>query len=164
MPPDNQRAWVLLRELDDPNYLESPRGYDHAAVRARFNELTIRLNRTFDCTCEVDHDVQDASYHGTITIPDSATASSDHITVIVSNFGNLIAVTLGNVGDYDADEEGELLHPDDKDQIDHMLEDLGYVAISQHLLETAYDGTNESLKAAYPGREPTWWIRYFDYT
>ncbi|MEU1182499.1 hypothetical protein ABZ464_33630 [Streptomyces sp. NPDC005820] len=92
MPLDDQHVWDLLRHLDDPNHMECPRGYDHAAARARFDRLATRLDQRFRCTCSVDRGVQDASHHGTIVIPDTAAASGERITVTVSNFGNLTAV------------------------------------------------------------------------
>ncbi|WP_398859195.1 hypothetical protein [Streptomyces chengmaiensis] len=51
MPLDDQPSWALLRELDDPDHLEFPRGYNHTASRARFNQLADRLNLRFDCIC-----------------------------------------------------------------------------------------------------------------
>lgn len=163
MPLDDQQAWALLHQLDDPDHLEVPRGYNHAAARARFDQLATRLDDAFACACHVDCGVQDASHHGTILIPETATSSPDHITITVSNFGDLVAVTLGNPGCYDADEEREYLLPDDRGRIDRVLDEVGYVAISEHLLDTPYGGVSNSLRRAYPDREPTWWIRYFDY-
>jgi hypothetical protein len=104
MTLDKQHVWTLLRDLDDPDHMESPHGYDHAATRARFDKLARPLDQRFDCTYSADRDVQDASHHGTIIIPATATASRDHITVTVSNVGKLVAATLGNPGSYDHDE------------------------------------------------------------
>ena len=163
MPLDDQHAWTLLHSLDDPDHLEFPRGYNHSAARARFDQLATHLEHSFDCTCDVDRQVQDATRHGTIVIPNNATASPDQITITVSNFGNLIVTSLGDPGAYDADEERELLLSDDRDRIEQALNGLGLVAISQHLLEAPYDGKNDSLRAAYPGHTRTWWIRFFDY-
>ena len=107
MPLDDQQAWALLHQFEDPDRLEIPRGYDHTAARARFDQLADRLEHAFGCVCHVDRGVQDASHHGTIVIPEDATSSPDHITITVSNFGDLVAVTLGNPDCYDADEERE---------------------------------------------------------
>lgn len=163
MPLDDQATWTLLRELDDPNYLEHPRNYDHTAARARFNQLVARLDERFDCACIVDRHVEDASHHGRIVIPANATASGDHITITVSNFGDLAAVTLGNPGTYDEDEEAELFHSDDRHRIEDELHALAYHAIAEHVLWTAYDGVS-GLAVHYPPEQPpTWWIRFFDY-
>ncbi|MFI0220411.1 hypothetical protein [Streptomyces lydicus] len=116
------------------------------------------MQQQFQCTCTVDRYVQDASHHGTLSIPDTATDSGVHITVTVSNFGNLTAVTLGNPGSYDEDEERELFQATDRHRVANELEALGYVAISEHLLWTRYDGVSDLV--SYP---PTWWTRFFDY-
>lgn len=160
MPLDDQRTWALLRELDDPDRMELPRGYDHTAARARFDQLAARLEQRFHSTCSVDRGVQDASHHGTIVIPTSATASGDHITITVSNFGDLVAVTLGNPGSYDQEEEDHLFEKADRLQIDDELEALGYIAVSEHLLWADYDGVS-NLGTSFEPR--TWWHRFFDY-
>ncbi|MCI0689100.1 MAG: hypothetical protein L0Y54_17995 [Sporichthyaceae bacterium] len=85
---DDEHYWALLRQLDDRDHMEFPRGYDHTATRAGFDSLAARLDQRFGCTCDVDRHVQDASRHGTIVIPDTATTSRDHITITISNFGN----------------------------------------------------------------------------
>lgn len=163
MPLDDQHMWSLLRELDDPDHMEFPRGYDRTATRTRFDQLAARLDQHFHCTCSVDRGVQDASHHGTIRIPATATASGDHITITVSNFGDLVAVTLGNPGSYDQGEENLLFEAADRHRIDGELEALRYVPISEHLLWTRYDGAS-NLAAYYPPEHPpTWWIRFFDY-
>ncbi|MFE0380004.1 hypothetical protein ACFW1M_31605 [Streptomyces inhibens] len=163
MPLDDQRSWALLRQLDDPDHMEFPRRYDHATTRATFDQLASRLDQRFDCTCLVDRHVQDASRHGTIVIPGAATDSADHITVAVSNFGNLTAVTLGNPGSYDMEEERELFQSTDRHRIDDELKALGYIAISEHLLWTRYDGVSDLVSYYPPEHPPTWWTRFFDY-
>jgi len=163
MSLDNRRAWALLRKLDDPDHMEFPRGYDHTATRSRFDQLAARLDQNFQCTCTVDRGVQDASHHGTIVIPDAATASGERITVIISNFGNLATVTLGNPGSYDEEEERELFQDTDRHRIDEELEVLGYVPISEHLLWTRYDGVSDLVSYYPPEHPPTWWTRFFDF-
>ncbi|WP_018566773.1 hypothetical protein [Streptomyces sp. PsTaAH-124] len=158
MPLDDQNTWALLRQLDDPQHMEFPHGYDHDATRARFEQLATRLNARFQCTCTVDRQVQDASHHGTIVIPATATDSAEHITVTISNFGNLAVVTLGNPGSYNEEEERELFQATDRLRVEEELESLGYTVISEHLLWTGYDGVSD-LVSYYP----TWWIRFFDY-
>ncbi|MGW1374410.1 hypothetical protein ACWD6P_09040 [Streptomyces sp. NPDC002446] len=163
MPLDDQPAWALLRELDDPDYMEVPRGYDHTATRARFDQLAARLNQRFQCTCTVDRQVQDASHHGTIVLPATATDSAEHITVAISNFGNLAAVTLGNPGSYDEEEEQELFEDTDRHRVDDELRALGYIPVSEHLLRTRYDGASDLVSYYPPEHPPTWWMRFFDY-
>ncbi|MET8701377.1 hypothetical protein ABZW10_21285 [Kitasatospora sp. NPDC004723] len=161
VPLDDQHIWALLRDLDDPDHIEFPENYDHTATRARFDQLSATLNQRFRCTCSVDRGVQDASHHGTIVVPATATASGDHITIRVSNFGGLAAVTLGNPGSYDAEEESVLFESTDRRRIDDELDALGYITVSEHLLWTRYDGVR-SLNSCFGPQ--TWWDRFFDYT
>lgn len=162
MPLDDRRTWALLRQLDDPDHLEFPRGYDHTATRALLEQLASRLGQRFQCTCSVDRGVEDASHHGTIVIPQGSTHSGEHITVTVSNFGNLAAVTLGNPGNYAEEEENVLFETADRHRIDGELEALGYVSVSGHLLWTPYDDVS-NLGSHYSKYPPRWWTRFFDY-
>ncbi|GAA4529916.1 hypothetical protein [Amycolatopsis samaneae] len=163
MPLDDEATRALLRDLDDPEYLEHPRGYDHPAARARFDRLAAGLDERFRCSCAVDRNVQDASHHGTIVVPATATAGADHLTVTVSNFGDLAVVTLGNPGSHDEEEEQVLFHPDDRRQVEDELRAHGYVALSEHLLWNRYDGVSALASRYSPRYPPTWWIRFFDY-
>jgi len=143
--------------------MEFPCSYDHTVARARFDRLAARLDQRFHCTSSVDRGVQDASHHGTIRIPRTATSSDDHITLTVSNFGGLVAVTLGNPGAYSEEEENLLFEDADRQRIDDELEALGYIPISQHQLWTRYDGTSNLASYYPPENPPTWWIRFFGY-
>ncbi|MFI8320686.1 hypothetical protein [Streptomyces sp. NPDC085529] len=163
MPLDDQSTRALLRRLDDPQYMEFPRGHDARATRARFEELAARLDARFQCTCIVDRHVQDASHHGLIVIPAAAAAGAEHITVTVSNFGDLAVVTLGNPGSYNEEEERELFHATDRLRVEEELEALGYDVISEHLLWTRYDGVSDLVSFSPPEHSPTWWTRFFDY-
>lgn len=133
MTADEQHLWALLRELDGAGDAEFPHSYDHAATRTRFNRLVAAIDDQFACTCTVERDVQEASYHGRITIPVAATASADFITVTVSNFGNLAVVTLGNPMSYDEEETDYLLNPDDHSRITGSLSGLDYTTVPEHL-------------------------------
>ncbi|MFJ6769915.1 hypothetical protein ACIQOV_02855 [Kitasatospora sp. NPDC091257] len=42
------------------------------------------------------------------------------------------------------------------------IEPHGYIAVSEHLLWTQYDGAS-NLAAYNPEHPPTWWGRFFDY-
>ncbi|WP_234392307.1 hypothetical protein [Streptomyces sp. WM6378] len=72
-------------------------------------------------------------------------------------------MTLGSPGSYDGDEERELFQATDRHRVDGELEALGYVAISEHLLWTRYDGVSDLVSYYPPGHPPTWWTRFFDY-
>ncbi|MGC0415906.1 hypothetical protein [Embleya sp. AB8] len=165
MPLDDAHAWALLRELDDadPDFMEIPRGYDHAATRARFEQLVVRLNRRFGCHCVVDREAQDCSHHGTIVLPAEVTTCRGQVVVTISNFGNLAAVTVHNAGDL-LNEEHEVFHAD-RDRIEAELDALGYVSIPARLLKTKYDGVSELASYHPPSRRNPviWWTRFFDY-
>ncbi|MGY6652711.1 hypothetical protein ACXIZN_11130 [Amycolatopsis sp. TRM77291] len=163
MPLDEQQTWALLRELDQPGHWEVPHDFDGPAERARFERLAERLGHRFGCTCEVDRNVQDASHLGRIAIPASATSAGDLVTVTVSNFGGLVAVTLGNPGSYDEDEEREFFPAPVREQVEDELEALGYLPVSEHPLWTKYTGIS-GFDALYPpDRPPSWWDRFFEY-
>jgi len=163
VPLDDQHSWAVLRQLDDPDHMEYPRGYDHGATRAKFDQLAARLDQRFDCACSVDRHVQDASHHGRIVIPAAVTDSRQHIVVTVSNFGNLAVVSLGRPGSYDEKEERKLFQSTDRHRVEGELEALGYIIVSEHLLWTPYDGVSD-LVSYYPlDQHPSWWTRYFDY-
>jgi hypothetical protein len=125
--------------------------------------FAVRLDQRFHCTCTVDRNVQDASHHGTIIIPATATASAEHITITISNFGNLAAVTLGNPGTYSEEEERNLFQDNDRRHIEAELGTLGYIAVSEHPLWTRYDGISNLASCYSPEHPPTWWTRFFDY-
>ncbi|WHT16668.1 hypothetical protein N8J89_26460 [Crossiella sp. CA-258035] len=153
---DEQRTWALLRELDTA---EHPRDYNSTANRGRFEQLVTRVEASFG-HCSVEREAQWVPHHGTIVIPAEATASTEHLTLTVSNFGSLVAVTLGNPGSHDQEEEDVLFEQADRDRIGAALAALGYHAISEHLLWQTYDGA-----APHHSRHGrfSWWDRFFDY-
>ncbi|MEU9169064.1 hypothetical protein AB0D34_14885 [Streptomyces sp. NPDC048420] len=160
---DDRQTWALLRQLDDPDHMEFPRDYDHVATRAKFEWLVSLLDERFRCACDVDRHIQDASHHGTIVIPQSVTDSAEHISVTVSNFGDLATVALGVPGSHDADEERELFRATDRERVEEALETLGYVTVPQHLLWTRYDGVSELASYYPPEYPPTWRTRFFQH-
>ncbi|MGX1955891.1 hypothetical protein ACWIGY_37040 [Streptomyces anulatus] len=111
------------------------------------------MGARFQCTCTVDRQVQDASHHGTVVIPATAADSAEHITVTISNFGNLAVVTLGNPASYNEEEEHELFHATDRLRAGEELEALGCTVISEYLLWTRYDGVSD-LVSCYPPEHP----------
>ena len=156
---DRQRLWALLRKLDASGDAEFPRNYNPTTTRTRFNKLVADVEGEFACTCVVERDVQDASHHGRITIPVAATASADFITVIVSNFGDLALVTLGNPMSYDEEETEYLFDSTDLGRITGILSELGYIVVPEHLTWADYDG---ALKLRSHAR--SWFDRFFCYT
>jgi hypothetical protein len=160
---DEDQAWALLRALDDPEYLEVPRGYDHRATRERFDELAARLDETFGCRCGVDREIQDASRHGSIVVPAAALGGTAQVTVVVSNFGDLAVSTVGNPAERPSGAAPAFVAPEHLWRIAAALDDLGYVTVPEHVLWTPYDGVSP-LGARYTADDgPSWWIRFFDY-
>ncbi|WP_406105727.1 hypothetical protein [Micromonospora globbae] len=158
MPADEAQLWQLLHSLDDPNHLEFPANYNHQRARARFNQLVERLNRDFGCQCDVDREVQDASFHGRIDVPAAATATGERLVIVISNFGDLAVLAVENPGVWDDEEAAQVLHPDDTTRIRRALDDLGYTLIPEGPLWKRYDGPGDTLAP-----DDTWWTRYFDY-
>ena len=146
MNDDEVRA--LLRELDDPRHLEWPRCYRRRAARARFDSLVEALGRAFECSTDVDGNVQDAGLHGSIRIPAEATDSDENIIIAISNFGNLAAVTLGGQGAHSDDELAVLFDENDQVRVQAALDGLGYVAVPERLLDERYDGPSP-LRPSY---------------
>jgi hypothetical protein len=156
-----QEQRALLRTLDNPRYLEYPRGFRRRVARAKFDELVGLLNRAFDCVSEVDGHVEDASFHARVTVPAEATESGECITVTISNFGEMAAPALGVPGSYGAEEVEILFHPQDRARVEGALRELGYVVVSEPLLWAGYDGASMLNRCGeYP---TTWWHRFFDY-
>ncbi|MFE5995106.1 hypothetical protein [Streptomyces sp. NPDC056453] len=55
---------ALLRELDDPEWLEWPQHYDRGETAARFGGLLTRLEGDFAARCTDEQDTQDSSEYG----------------------------------------------------------------------------------------------------
>ncbi|MFI9783464.1 hypothetical protein ACIHEI_08155 [Kitasatospora sp. NPDC051984] len=158
---------ALLRRLDAPESPEFPPGYDHRATRALFDRLVERLEADFAAPCWADRHVQDASLHGRVEIPASATKLGEQIVVSVSNFGSMAVIAAENPGVHtdtaEAVEEGALA-PADLEAVERALTELGYVVLPEELLTRPYDGVNEGFASYYGDGLPCeWWIRYFDY-
>ena len=158
---DDPQLSQLLHALDDPDNLELPAGYDHRRARARFQKLVQRLNAGFDCRTKADGDVQDASLHGRVDIPATATATGRTLVVSISNFGNLAVLSVDNPGVWTDAEAADLLDPRDADRVHTALTDLGYILIPEQPLWEPYSGVWDP--AVFGPSRPTWWIRYFDY-
>ncbi|MEE1821970.1 hypothetical protein PUR61_07155 [Streptomyces sp. BE20] len=88
---------ALLRELDDPDWLEWPQHDDRAAQAARLGELVTRLDGDFATRCEAGT-TQDSSEFGRVVVPGGATACGTRIVVCLSNFGSLAVICAENPG------------------------------------------------------------------
>ncbi|UAL29579.1 hypothetical protein K8W59_17820 [Nocardioides rotundus] len=162
MRVEGDQMWILLRSLDDPDHLEWPADYDHAAKRRLFDDLVDRLDAEFSCRCEADRHVEDASLHARLDIPAAATDSGERLVISVSNFGRLATVSVTNPGVWSEAEFEELLAPGDASRIYTVLDALGFHVVPEEPLWSDYDGPS-----ALPGIDaryrPTWWTRFFDY-
>lgn len=89
---------AMLRELDDPEWLERPRDYDRGQAGALFNGLVARLEDNFATQRVSERDTQDSSEYGRVTVPADATACGTRTVVCVSKFGSLTLVCAENPG------------------------------------------------------------------
>ncbi|MFF8770237.1 hypothetical protein [Kitasatospora sp. NPDC015120] len=154
---------ALLRELDDPAWLERPRDYDRGEIAARFSTLVARLEGGFATRCTAEPDTQDSSEYGRVTVPGEATVRGTRLVVCVSKFGSLALVCADNPGAFlgtdDAQAEGEL-DGADLAKVNRALTELGFVVVPEELLENDYDGP--SRLPSYVQRS-SWWNRFFGY-
>ncbi|WP_249125995.1 hypothetical protein [Streptomyces sp. A2-16] len=152
---------ALLRELDDPEWLEWPRDYDRGGIGALFNVLVERLEDDFAAPCVSERDTQDSSEYGRVTVPADATVCGTRIVVCVSKFGSLALVCADNPGAFlgtgEAQAEGEL-DAGDLDKVMGTLASLGYAIVPEELLECDYTGPSQ---LPWHVQRPTWWHRFF---
>lgn len=162
-PPhvDGPPLHALLRALDDGSHLERPADYDHAATCARFEQLVVDLEDAFSCRCEVDRQVQDASHHGRITVPATATSTGEQLVLVFSNFAGLVVCALGNPGAHSDEESDRLVDVEDARRVRAVLLRLGLVLVPEDPLWKAYDG--KGPLGPHMGLGRTWFERYFDY-
>lgn len=152
---------VLLRKLDDPEWLEWPQYYDRGEIAVRFGVLVARLEGDFAARCTAEQDTQDSSEYGRVVVPGDATVCGTRIVVCVSKFGSLALVCADNPGAFlgtdDARAEGEL-DGTDLVKVNRALAELGYVVVSEELLESDYDGPSPMYWSV---QRPSWWDRFF---
>ncbi|MEU9783792.1 hypothetical protein AB0H92_22970 [Streptomyces phaeochromogenes] len=150
----------LLRELDDPAWLEWPQHYDRGETAVHFGVLVARLEDGFAACCTVEQDTQDSSEYGRVVVPGDATVCGTRIVVCVSEFGSLALVCADNAGAFlgtdDAQAEGEL-DGADLAKVNRALVELGYVVVAEELLESDYD-----VPSRLPShvQRPSWWDRF----
>ncbi|WP_371656447.1 MULTISPECIES: hypothetical protein [unclassified Streptomyces] len=173
---EDARVLVLLHALDQlsgPDHLEFPDGFDRLLAAARATQLNDQLTKDFGHACELDEQIQDASYYFNIAIPSEATEAGVPLGLRLSNFGNLAVVTTPRPDSHDdldhAVREGALTVAD-RSRIEAALCDFGYTLVPPRLLHRPYDGVTwladeGSFYAGYGpyGGRATWWIRYFEH-
>ncbi|QXE35598.1 hypothetical protein KQY30_16365 [Streptomyces sp. GMY02] len=152
---------ALLRELDDPEWLEWPRHYDRGENAVLFGSLVARLEDRFAVRCTAEQDTQDSSEYGRVVVPAEATVCGTRIVVCVSKFGSLALVCADNPGAFlgtdEAQADGEL-DAADLAKVNRVLVDLGYVVVPEELLECDYDGPS---RLSWHVERPTWSDRFF---
>ncbi|RST20830.1 hypothetical protein EF908_25455 [Streptomyces sp. WAC04770] len=152
---------ALLRELDDPEWLERPRYYDRGETAVHFGVLKARLEVDFAARCTAEQDTQDSSEYGRIVVPADATVCGTRIVICVSKFGSLALVCADNPGAFfgtdDAQAESEL-DGADLAKVNRVLVELGYVVVAEELLESDYDGPS---RLPWHVERPSWWDRFF---
>lgn len=163
MGTDGEAMWSLLRSLDDPDHLEWPANFDFHQTRQRFDQLVHSLHAAFGCSCEADRNVEDASLHARVNIPESATKSGDRLVVCVSNFGGLATVSLTNPGAWSQAESETLASGEDAFRVHRALDSLGYTVVPEEPLWSDYDGPSDVGVDPQGKVRATWWTRYFDY-
>jgi hypothetical protein len=152
---------ALLRELDDPEWLEWPENYDRGRARSLLDTLVARPEQDFATPCTAEHDTQDSSEYGRVVVPTQTTACGTRIVVCISKFGLLAMICAENPGAFlgiqDAQSEGEL-DAGDLATVDRALTDLGCVVAPEELIESDYDG---SSRLPWHVQRPSWWHRFF---
>ncbi|MEU5957959.1 hypothetical protein [Streptomyces sp. NPDC047525] len=152
---------ALLRELDDPEWLEWPEHYNRAASAAQLGGLVTRLEGDFATCCTTEQDTQDSSEYGRVVVPRDATVCGTRIVICVSKFGSLARVCADNPGAFlgteEAQAEGEL-DGADLAKVNRALGELGYVVVAEELLERDYDGPS---RLPLHVQRPSWWHRFF---
>lgn len=163
MPESEADLLALLRELDDPQWLEWPQNYDRGEIAVHFGGLVARLEGDFAARCTAEQDTQDSSEYGRVVVPGEATVCGTRIVVCVSKFGSLALVCADNpsafLGTEEAQVEGEL-DGADLTRINQALVELGYVVIAEELLESDYNGPSRLPSHV---QRPTWWARFFGF-
>ncbi|MEX3106612.1 MULTISPECIES: hypothetical protein [unclassified Streptomyces] len=162
--PDHLRA--LLRELDDPDHLELPPGYDLPAARRRFAGLGAAMKERFGPSV-IAGMTQDASYYGEVTVP----APDRPLWVLMSNFGPFVTAGTGRDLGVPGCEEG--LDESFVTWLDGVCTELGCVYVPAGLLLEPYDGPTRLEDGELPGGGEdeeeeeelplAWWDRYFQY-
>ena len=152
---------ALLRELDDPEWLEWPKSYDRRAAADRFIRLTALFETAFAVSCVNERDTQDSSEYGRVVVPAHVTGRATRIVACVSKFGSLALICAENPGAFlgtaDACAAGAL-DPADLAKAARAVTDAGYTVVPEELLERDYDGPS---RLPWHVRRPSWSDRFF---
>jgi len=157
---------TLLRQLDDPEGLERPTGYNSGETAVPFGRLVSALEGDFGTSCTAERDTQDSSEYGRVTVPAEATVCGTRIVVCVSKFGSLALVSADNPGAFFGTEDARAagdLDAGDLAKVEQALIDLGYVVVPEELLNLRYDGGSRLRPWDSTPWQPCWWDRFFGF-
>lgn len=154
---------ALLRQLDDPEWLEWPSDYSNSKAAASLKRLVADLESAFGAECPAEGNSQDSSEYGRVEIPAPATVCGTRIIVCLSKFEPLAMIAADNPGAYlgldDAQALGDL-DGRDRASVQRVIQGAGYVVVPEELLDRRYDGQSQILLSS---GEPSWWDRFFGY-
>lgn len=145
---NDEELLALMRSFDDPVYTEAPPTFDRVRAERKFAALVGEILLEFGLVgrCETGVYIQDASFHGSISVPFGSGRGQPLPKILVSNFGDLATVF----------DEGGILTTKTLAEVVAVLEDSGYTYVPERLLRLPYTGTS-------PGLIQTWAHRYFDW-
>lgn len=138
----------LFVRMDDQTHREFPENFLYYSAERKFLALVKDIEQTLgeSCTTEYHADIQDASFHAQLFIPESCKLENDVVSLRVSNFGSLATL-------YDAD---EVVKPGCADKIKDALKRHEYLYIPSWILREPY-GDRKNIGI------PNWGVRYFDW-
>jgi hypothetical protein len=145
---DARRA--LLEQLDDAEHAEAPPNWDRQAAEARFVALAPALEQRlgYPCPYETGALIQDASFHGEISLPHDILTKNDGVTLRTSNFGRMAAI----YGDE------TVVRPEALATVVATLEEHGYTYVPSAVLMAPYTGKDPGVEGF-----TTWMDRFFDW-
>lgn len=167
MTKDEADLMVLLRRLDDPEWLEWPPDYSNSKAAASLKHLVSDLESAFGTECPAEGNTQDSSEYGRLEIPATATVCGTRIIVCLSKFEPLAMIAAENPGAYLGLDEAQALGDldgRDRASVQRVVQDAGYVVVPEELLSRRYDGQSLTLLSSREAhRQPSWWDRFFGY-
>lgn len=141
----------LLSQHDDHSHWEYPGGWNKSAydiAHRKFLGLTENIQQAFGEKLAVEYGsmIQDASFHGQVSLPQDWLLENYIISLRVSNFGSFATL-------YDADNVVKL---DCLQKIKAILKQHDYIYLPSWILTEVYpDPKGVGI--------PNWGVRYFDY-
>ena len=131
-------ARKLLQGADHAWELQEPPGFDPIDAAERFMHLAQAVQQIVgdDCEMELWPAIRDATFHGEIVLPASATIEPASAVIRASNFANLIAIL----------NDERIVKPDLLAQLRKRFERAGYRFIPALPLRREYTGHHRATK------------------